>query len=184
LVHATPTALPEVLIVEPDVHRDARGLFAETFRVDAYRALGIPDTFVQDNHSQSARGTVRGLHMQVRRPQAKLIRVVVGHIYDVAVDLRRGSPRFGRWVGVELSADNWKQCYIPTGFGHGFAVLSETALVEYKCSDYYDPEGEVTVAWNDPTLAIDWPVTEAILSPRDQRSPGLDGVMERLPVFA
>jgi len=183
-VHVTPTALPEVLLVEPTVHRDVRGLFAETFRVDAYRALGITDTFVQDNHSQSARGTVRGLHLQVRHPQAKLIRVVIGQIYDVAVDLRRGSPRFGRWVGVELSADNWKQCYIPAGFGHGFAVLSETAVVEYKCSDYYDPEGEVSVAWNDPTLAIDWPITDAVLSQRDQRSMRLDGVMDRLPVFS
>ena len=183
-MHATPTTLPEVLVVEPTVHRDARGLFAETYRIDAYRALGIEDTFVQDNHSQSARGTVRDLHLQVRHPQAKLIRVVAGRIYDVAVDLRRGSPRFGRWVAVELSAENWKQCYIPTGFGHGYAVLSDTAIVEYKCSDYYDPEGEIAVAWNDPAFAIEWPVTDPVLSARDQRALRLDGVMGRLPAFA
>jgi dTDP-4-dehydrorhamnose 3,5-epimerase len=182
-LRATATALPEVLVVEPAVHRDARGLFAETYRVDAYRAAGILDGFVQDNHSQSARGTVRGLHLQVRQPQAKLVRVVIGHIFDVAVDLRRGSPRFGRWVGVDLSADNWKQCFIPTGFGHGFAVLSETAVVEYKCSDYYDPHGEIAVAWNDPTLAIQWPITTPVLSPRDQGAPRLDAVLDRLPAF-
>jgi len=183
-VLATPTVLPEVLVVEPAVHRDARGLFAETYRLDAYRALGITDTFVQDNQSESAHGTIRGLHLQVRHPQAKLIRVVAGRIYDVAVDLRRGSPRFAQWVGVELSADNWKQCYIPTGFGHGFAVLSDTALVEYKCSDYYDPEGEIAVAWNDPTLAIAWPVNDPVLSPRDQRALRVEGVIGRLPTFA
>ena len=182
-MRATASALPEVLVVEPVVHRDVRGLFAETYRVDGYRALGILDTFVQDNHSQSARGTLRGLHLQVRHPQAKLIRVVVGRIFDVAVDLRRGSPRFRQWFGVELSADNWKQCYIPAGFGHGFAVLSETALVEYKCSDYYDPHGEITVAWNDPALAIEWPVAEPVLSSRDQGAPPLAGVIDRLPTF-
>ena len=131
------------------------------------------DVFVQDNHSRSLVNTIRGLHLQVRRPQAKLIRVIEGEIYDVAVDVRRGSPTFGRWVGVVLSADNFRQCYIPAGFAHGFCVLSSTAQVEYKCTNVYDPQDEIGIAWNDPSLAIAWPAADPILSDRDRRNPTL-----------
>ena len=178
-----PTRIPEVLIVEPDVHRDGRGFFVETYQVEKYRAGGIDPVFVQDNHSRSLARTVRGLHMQRRRPQAKLIRVIAGEIYDVAVDLRRGSPSFGQSVGVVLSADNFKQCYIPRGFAHGFCVLTGTAEVEYKCSDLYDPADEFGIAWNDPTLAIQWPVTDPLLSDRDKRNPPLSEVEDKLPGY-
>ena len=176
----TPSDLPEVIVVEPDVHRDGRGFFVETYQADKYRAGGITAVFVQDNHSRSVLGTVRGLHMQVRKPQAKLIRATEGEIFDVAVDVRRGSPTFGRWVGTRLSADNFRQCYVPVGFAHGFCVLTPVAQVEYKCSDVYDPEGEVGIAWNDPTLAIVWPVADVILSERDRRHPMLADVAGRL----
>ena len=148
-----PSSLPDVLIVEPDVHRDDRGFFVETYHAEKYRASGIAAVFVQDNHTRSLARTIRGLHLQRRRPQAKLIRVIDGEIFDVAVDVRRGSPTFGRSVGVVLSADNFKQCYIPTGFAHGFCVLTGTAEVEYKCSDLYDPADRSAIAWNDPALA-------------------------------
>jgi dTDP-4-dehydrorhamnose 3,5-epimerase len=127
-------------------------------------------------------GTIRGLHLQVRRPQAKLVRVIEGEIYDVAVDVRRGSPTFGRWVGVTLSAENFRQCFIPFGFAHGFAVVSSAAQVEYKCTELYDPGGEVGVRWNDPKLAVGWPIKEPILSPRDRQLPLLDAV-EGLPMY-
>jgi len=140
--------------------------------------------FVQDNHSRSVGGTVRGLHLQRRHPQGKLIRVIEGEIFDVAVDVRRGSPTFGQWVGVTLSAANFKLCYVPPGFAHGFAVLSPEAQVEYKCTDVYDPSSEVGIAWNDPDLNIEWPVTgEPILSDRDRRNPLIASVVEILPVF-
>jgi dTDP-4-dehydrorhamnose 3,5-epimerase len=155
-VRVVTTDLPGVVVLEPTVYRDERGFFVETYRVDAYQAHNIP-LFVQDNHSKSARGTLRGMHLQVRRPQGKLVRVVEGEIFDVAADVRRGSPTFGKWVGVTLSADNFRQCYIPPGFAHGFCVLSPQAQVEYKCTDFYDPGGEISLAWNDPTLAIAWP---------------------------
>ena len=175
-----PTALPEVLLIEPDVHRDARGFFLEIFHAAKYAAVGIP-AFVQDNHSRSVFGTIRGLHLQVARPQAKLIRVIAGEIYDVAVDVRRASPTFGRWVGVTLSAESLRQCFIPEGFAHGFSVRSAVAEVEYKCTDYYDPTAEVGIAWNDPDIGIDWNVDEPILSEKDQRQPRLAAVMDRLP---
>jgi len=134
-----PTDIPDVVVIEPDVHADGRGFFLETYHADRYREHGIAGPFVQDNHSRSVAGTLRGLHLQIRRPQGKLIRVIEGEIFDVAVDVRRGSPTFGRWVGETLSAGNFKQMYVPPGFAHGFAVVSPIAQVEYKCTDLYDP---------------------------------------------
>jgi len=181
-VRAVPTELPGVLLVEPDVHADSRGFFLETFHRDKYGAFGI-GPFVQDNHSRSAGGTLRGLHLQLNRPQGKLVRVVEGEIYDVAVDVRRGSPTFGRWAATRLSADNFRQCYIPPGFAHGFCVVTAVAQVEYKCTDLYDPASEIGIAWNDPALGISWPVSEPILSDRDRRNPTLDEVEDKLPAF-
>jgi dTDP-4-dehydrorhamnose 3,5-epimerase len=183
IVRVLPTDLPGVLVIEPDVHQDARGFFLETYHADKFRAAGIADVFIQDNHSRSAARTVRGLHLQVRRPQAKLIRVVEGEVLDVAVDVRRGSPTFGRWVGVVLSADNFRQCYVPPGFAHGFCVLTSSAQVEYKCTNLYDPHDEVGIAWNDASLAITWPVAEPVLSERDRRNPALAQVSDSLPVY-
>ena len=182
-MHVRPTDLQGVLVVEPDVHRDARGFFVETYHVDKFRAAGIPDVFVQDNHSRSLVNTIRGLHLQVRRPQAKLIRVIEGEIYDVAVDVRRGSPTFGRWVAVVLSADNFRLFYVPAGFAHGFCVLSSIAQVEYKCTNVYDPQDEIGVAWNDPSLAIAWPAADPILSDRDRRNPTLGLLADSLPAY-
>lgn len=171
----TPTdSLPDVLIVDPAVHRDERGFFVETYHYPRYRQAGIDVTFVQDNHSRSARGTLRGLHWQVApHPQAKLIRVLAGEILDVAVDIRESSPTFGRWAAVTLSADNFRQLFLPVGFAHGFLVLSEMADVEYKCSDVYDRGAERGLMWNDPALAIDWPVADPILSQQDRTHPPL-----------
>jgi dTDP-4-dehydrorhamnose 3,5-epimerase len=180
-VKFVPTALPEVVRVEPDVHRDARGFFVETWRADRWGAGGVAGPFVQDNHSLSRAGTVRGLHAQGRRPQGKLVRVVRGEIWDVAVDVRRGSPSFGRWVAETLSAENFAQLWIPPGFAHGFAVLSDEAEFVYKCTDYYDPTDELRIAWNDPALAIAWPVAEPLLSEPDRRAPTLAELAERLP---
>jgi dTDP-4-dehydrorhamnose 3,5-epimerase len=175
------TSIPGVLIVEPDVHQDARGFFLETFHAEKYRAGGIETPFVQDNQSRSVRDTLRGLHLQGRRPQGKLIRVVEGGIYDVAVDVRRGSPTFGRFVGVTLSADDFRQFYVPPGFAHGFCVTSAWAQVEYKCTDFYDPPGEIGIAWDDPDLAIPWPVAHPLLSDRDRRHPRLAELSAELP---
>ncbi len=182
-MRAVETDLPGVLVIEPDVFRDARGFFLETYNVERYHALGIRDAFVQDNHSRSVRGTIRGLHVQVGRPQAKLIRVVSGTVYDVAVDVRRGSPAFGRWTAITLAAEDLRQWFIPRGFAHGFAVLSDTADVEYKCSDVYDPASEVGIAWDDPALGIAWPIEHPRLSPRDRANPTLGVLGDRLPVF-
>lgn len=178
-----PTELPGVLLIEPDVHHDGRGFFLETYHAERYRTAGIVGPFVQDNHSRSVGGTVRGLHLQVRRPQAKLVRVIEGEIYDVAVDVRRGSPTFGRWVGLTLSADNFLQGYIPIGFAHGFSVTSAVAQVEYKCTEVWDPACEVGIAWDDPTLAVAWRVERPILSERDKRHPTLEAVTHLLPVY-
>jgi dTDP-4-dehydrorhamnose 3,5-epimerase len=172
-VRFTPLALPDVILVEPDVHRDARGFFLETYHLDKYRAGGVPGPFVQDNHSRSVRGTLRGLHAQRRRPQGKLVRAVDGEMFDVAVDIRRGSPTFGRWVGVRLSGENFQQLYVPPGFAHGFCVLSEVVNVEYKCTDVYDAADEIGLAWNDPDVGIEWPVREPIISDKDRRLPRL-----------
>lgn len=163
----SPTELPEVLLIEPTVHRDDRGFFVETWQAAKYAEAGLDATFVQDNHSKSARGTLRGLHAQLAKPQGKLVRASQGEILDVAVDIRPGSPRFGRHVAVVLSAENFKQLYIPEGFAHGFCVISELAELQYKCTDLYDPTSEITVAWNDPALGIEWPVEEPLLSKKD-----------------
>lgn len=179
-----PTDLPGVVLVEPDVHRDARGYFLESYHAEKYRAGGIAGPFVQDSHSRSIGGTLRGLHLQRRRPQGKLIRVIEGEIFDVAVDVRRGSPSFGRWVGVTLSADNFLQCYVPPGFAHGFCVLSEVAQMEYKCTDLYDPASELGIVWNDPAIGIAWPVERPLLSERDQHQPSLAQVLDLLPQWA
>jgi dTDP-4-dehydrorhamnose 3,5-epimerase len=176
------TELAEVILVEPDVHRDERGYFLEIYHEEKYRKGGIEGPFVQDSHSLSIAGTLRGLHLQTRRPQGKLVRVVEGEIFDVAVDVRRGSPNFGRWVGVTLSAQNFIQCYVPPGFAHGFCVVSPVAQVEYKCTDLYDSAGEIGIAWNDPALGISWPVERPLLSTRDQRHPTLSQSLDVLPV--
>lgn len=169
------TPLPGVVLLQPQVFADQRGFFLESYNARTLADLGIEVGFVQDNHSRSLRGVVRGLHYQLHRPQVKLIRVTAGAVWDVAVDLRRGSPTFGRWWGVELSASNYLQVLIPGGFGHGFCVLSEAAEVQYKCSDYYDPADERGVAWNDPQLQIPWPLgAEApVVSARDAALPTL-----------
>jgi dTDP-4-dehydrorhamnose 3,5-epimerase len=182
-VRVIPSEIPEVLLIEPAVHSDERGFFLETFHAERYAGFGMTGPFVQDNHSRSVQGTVRGLHLQVKRPQAKLIRVVVGEIFDVAVDVRRGSPTFGRWVGVRLSAESFRQYYIPEGFAHGFSVLSPVAEIEYKCTDVYDAAGQLGLAWDDPDLAIPWGVSAPVLSVRDRSNPTLRAAQDRLPVY-
>ncbi len=178
-----PTRLPEVLVVEPTVHVDPRGFFLETFHAERYRAHGIPGPFVQDNHSKSSHGTLRGLHIQLDPMQGKLVRAVRGEILDVAVDVRRGSPTFGQWVHVHLTEDNFRQCWVPPGFAHGFSVLSEIAEVQYKVTSLYTPSTEIGIAWDDPALGIDWKVTDPILSARDQRHPTLAELHGRLPIY-
>jgi dTDP-4-dehydrorhamnose 3,5-epimerase len=170
LIKAVPTAIPDVLIFEPQVFSDERGFLLVSWNDQNFHdATGSDVTFVQDNHSRSRRGVLRGLHYQIRQPQGKLVRVVTGRVFDVAVDLRRSSPTFGRWVGVELSAENHRELWVPPGFAHGFLVLSDTADFLYKTTDYYAPEHERTVAWNDPAIGIDWPVEgEPVLSTKDQ----------------
>jgi dTDP-4-dehydrorhamnose 3,5-epimerase len=169
-VQFLPTEIPEVIIVEPRVFSDERGFFMETWERRKYAAGGIDVDFVQDNHSASVQGTLRGLHYQVQQAQGKLVRAIEGEIFDVAVDLRRSSPTFGRWVGARLSADNRRQLWVPPGFAHGFFVTSETAQVLYKCTDYYAPQHERSLRWDDPDLGIDWPLVdgiEVLLSPKD-----------------
>jgi dTDP-4-dehydrorhamnose 3,5-epimerase len=178
------TEIAGVLIVEPHVHRDDRGFFLETYQAEKYRAGGIDAVFVQDNHSYSQRDTLRGLHAQHPRAQGKLVRAIQGEIWDVAVDARRGSPTFGRHVGAVLSAENFRQLWVPPGLLHGFVVTSDIAQVEYKCTDVYRPEDEFSVAWNDPELAIPWPVATPLLSARDARAPRLSQVGSRLLDFA
>lgn len=157
----TPTALPEVLVLEPKVFGDARGFFYESFNQrDFATATGLDVQFVQDNHSRSAKGVLRGLHYQIQHPQGKLVRVTQGAVFDVAVDIRRSSPRFGKWVGVELSADNFRQLWIPPGFAHGFVVTSESAEFLYKTTDYWYPAHERSLLWSDPALGIEWPLQD------------------------
>ncbi len=179
----TPTSLPEVIIVEPRVFRDERGFFLETYQQRRFHDGGIRATFVQDNHSRSIRNTVRGLHLQLTKPQGKLIRVISGEIFDVAVDIRRGSPRFKQWTGVELSADNFRQMYVPPGFAHGFCVSSGVAEVEYKCTEFYAPEDELTLLWNDPAIGIEWPVNEPLLSDKDRNGRRIADVIDFLPSY-
>jgi dTDP-4-dehydrorhamnose 3,5-epimerase len=183
-VNTIPTDLPGVVIIEPRVFQDTRGFFFETYNAPRYAAAGVTVTFVQDNHSSSANGTIRGLHYQLRHPQAKLLRVIRGAVLDVAVDIRRGSPTFGKWVGVELSADNKRQLFIPAGFGHGFCAISDGgAELEYKCSAVYVADDQHGVLWSDPTIGIKWPVREPILSDADRAYRPLTLERDDLPVY-
>ena len=169
----THTDIPEVLVLEPQVFGDARGFFFESFNQRRWEAeTGLHTTFVQENHSRSSRGVLRGLHYQIRQAQGKLVRVILGEVFDVAVDLRRSSPTFGKWTGIQLSAESKKQFWIPPGFGHGFVVLSEVAEFLYLTTDYYAPEHERSIIWNDPDLAIAWPFAgEPLLSDKDRIAP-------------
>jgi dTDP-4-dehydrorhamnose 3,5-epimerase len=179
-----PTRIPDVQLVEPRVFEDSRGFFFESYNERVLNGAGIPGPFVQDNQSFSFRDVVRGIHYQIQQPQGKLIRCIAGEIFDVAVDLRRDSPTFGEWVGETLSRDNHRMLWIPPGFGHGFMVLSETAEVLYKATDFYAPEHERTILWNDPVIGIEWPhQAEAILSPKDLAGSTLDQaeVYEHVP---
>ena len=180
---STETRLRGVFLVEPVVHRDARGFFLESFHEQKYARAGIDSHFVQDNHSRSGQGTLRGLHLQHPHGQAKLVRVLQGSVFDVAVDVRLGSPQFGEWVGVELSAESQHQLFVPAGFAHGFAVTSETAEFEYKCSEFYEPSAELVVRWDDPAIGIDWPIEDPTLSQRDAEASLLAELTEKLPRF-
>ena len=179
----TPTSLPDVVLIEPRVHGDERGFFMEIYQRAVFAKAGIDVAFVQDNVSRSRRGTLRGLHFQLRHTQGKLVRVVAGEVFDVAVDIRRSSPTFGKWAGERLSSDNKRSLWVPPGFAHGFLVLSESADFHYKCTDYYDAESERAVRWDDESIAIDWPIEagmDLLLSPRDAAALPLDEV-ETLP---
>lgn len=175
--------LPGVRVIEPDVHADERGAFLETWNARDYGKHGLNVTFVQDNLSRSRRHVLRGLHFQNPRSQGKLISVLKGEVYDVVVDIRSASDTFGEWEGMVLSADNARQVYVPEGFAHGFVVTSEEALFHYKCTDFYHPEAEGVIRWNDPVLDIDWPVAEPILSDRDREAPLLQDVSEEAFAF-
>lgn len=179
----TDTPLPGVKVVHPKVHRDERGFFLETYHERRYAEHGIHTPFVQDNHSRSGRGTLRGLHMQVTALQAKLVRVLTGEIFDVAVDVRVGSPTFGQWFGTNLSADNFAQMFVPAGFAHGFAVVSDVAEVEYKCSAFYDAADEIAIRFDDPAIGVAWPVSAPTLSRRDTEALPLADMMARLPRY-
>ena len=164
----TPTSLPEVVVVEPRLFGDDRGFFMETYHAEKFRDGGIAENFVQDNHSRSVKNVLRGLHFQEPNPQGKLVRTIRGSIFDVAVDIRKGSPQFGRWVGVELTEENKKQLWVPAGFAHGFLVTSEIAEVTYKCTALYDAPSEISIRWDDPEIGIEWPLgAEPILSSKD-----------------
>ncbi len=178
------TSLPGVRLLVPRVHGDTRGFFMESFHSKTFERLGLPQLYVQDNHSRSARGVTRGLHFQRRHGQGKLVRVVTGAVFDVAVDLRAGSPTFGRWFGKILSEDNKLMMYIPEGFAHGFQVISDQADFLYKCTDFYDPEDEGGILWNDPEIGIDWPLKDALVSAKDGQNRPLSKVpRECLPVL-
>jgi dTDP-4-dehydrorhamnose 3,5-epimerase len=184
-MNVTETALPGVVILEPRVFADSRGYFLETWNQQRYASLGLPERFVQDNLSSSSKGVLRGLHHQHPNAQGKLVTVIRGAVFDVAVDIRVGSPHFGRWVGVTLSSENHRAFYIPPGFAHGFVVLSDEALFSYKCTEYYAPSCEASLIWNDPDLAIDWPEASPNLSPKDLAAPRLRDVpRDRLPTYA
>ena len=178
------TSLPGCLVIEPAVFGDARGVFFETWNADRFGEHGLPVKFVQSNVSTSVKGVLRGLHYQWPRPQGKLVSVLEGEVYDVAVDIRRGSPSFGRWEAVILSADNRRQFWIPEGFAHGFAVLSEHAVFNYLCTDVYVKEADAGVRWNDGDIGVDWPVSDPLLSAKDEKAPFLADISEdRLPVY-
>jgi len=180
----TEKSIPGVLLIEPDVFKDDRGFFLETFHKDKYADLGFHKVFAQDNHSRSERGTLRGLHYQLKHPQAKLVYVVRGEIFDIAVDIRQGSPTFGKWTGSILSEENKCQHFIPEDFAHGFCVLSQTADVMYKCTDIYAPKDEYGIIWSDPAIGIDWPIDSPTLSEKDSRYPELKNISgEQLPIY-
>ena len=180
----TETELAGVLVIEPAVYGDSRGFFLETFNQKRYAEAGLDRQFAQDNHSRSGRGVLRGLHYQLNRPQGKLVMAIKGEIFDVAVDIRRGSPTFGKWVGVNLSEENHKQIFVPEGFAHGFCVLSETADVVYKCTDIFIPGDDHGILWSDETVGIDWPISEPALSEKDAKNPRLAEVdSDHLPVY-
>jgi len=180
----TKTSLPGVLLIEPDIFQDDRGFFLETYHQKKYAEGEVVKSFVQDNRSHSQKNVLRGLHYQLRNPQAKLVYVIKGEIFDVAVDIRRGSPTFCKWEGVYLSSENNRQIFVPEGFAHGFCVLSETADVLYKCSDFYNPDDDFGILWSDPAIGIEWPVKEPILSPKDSQYLTLRDTADTiLPVF-
>ena len=181
LPQITPLSIPEVLLLKPHVFRDERGYFFESYNQKNWTEVGIPNSFVQDNTSLSKEGTLRGLHAQVRRPQAKLVRVLDGVIFDVAVDIRRGSPTFGQWTGAYLTAKGCEQLFLPAGFAHGFCVVSESARIAYKVTDFYDPEGEIALAWNDPDINIEWPIEHPTLSEKDRSALRLAELRDTLP---
>lgn len=187
-MNITKTHLPGVMVIEPKLFGDKRGFFLETFRADMMRDAGITADFVQDNHSRSKQGVLRGLHYQLTQTQGKLVRVATGAVFDVAVDVRYGSPTFGQWFGTELNEDSMRMLYVPPGYAHGFVVLSETADFIYKCTDYYHPESEQGVMWNDPDIAIDWPLNsisaEIALSAKDKTNLRLNDIPEnKLPAY-
>ena len=175
------TEIPDVALIEPEVHGDERGFMVETFRADAWRGLGADAGFVQENHSRSGADILRGIHFQTSPGQAKLVRCARGRIWDVVVDLRRDSPTYRRWEGHELDDETHRQLFVPIGFGHGFCVLSESADVTYKLSSYYDSDTEAGIAWDDPDVGIEWPVSEPVLSERDRGAPRLAEVADELP---
>ncbi len=173
-----PSVVPDVIVIEPKVYEDTRGFFMESYNRETFAAHGISKDFVQTNHSLSVKNTLRGLHYQVGKPQDKLVRVIRGEVYDVSVDIRFGSPTFGKWVGEILSAANRKMLYVPIGFAHGFCVLSDEAEFLYACTDFYHPQGERGIFWNDPDLAIPWPVLDPILSEKDKRNVKLKDITQ------
>lgn len=178
----TATPLPGVLLVEPSVFGDERGFFLESYRADRLAEAGVTLPFVQDNHSRSRKGVLRGLHFQIKHPQGKLVRVTQGEVFDVAVDIRPGSPSFGKWYGAHLSAENHLELWVPPGFAHGFAVLTETADFLYKCTGYYRPDDEGGILWNDPDIGINWPLADPQLSAKDRAYPRLKDIpKDRLP---
>ena len=177
------TPLAGVLLVEPKVWRDERGFFLEVWNAATFAAQGLDADFVQDNHSLSQHGTLRGLHVQLPNSQGKLVRCIEGTIFDVAVDIRRGSPTFAQWFGVELSADNFRQLWVPPDFAHGFCVLSDRAQVEYKCTTLYDPPADLAIAWDDPAIGIQWPIAAPLLSPKDRLARRLEELVDRLPRY-
>jgi len=183
-VKVVASSLPGCTLIEPAVFGDSRGFFFETWNAERYAEQGLPGNFVQSNVSSSARGVLRGLHYQWPRPQGKLVTVLQGEVYDVAVDIRRGSPTFGRWEAFILSGENRRQLWIPPGFAHGFAVLSETALFNYLCTDVYLKEADAAIRWNDADLAVDWPISAPSLSAKDEQAPYLSQIgEENLPVY-
>lgn len=180
-MNITQTSIPGVIIFTPPVFTDTRGYFLETYQQHKYAEAGIPKPFVQDNQSYSTKDVLRGLHFQLRHPQGKLVRVTQGSVFDVAIDIRRNSPTFGKWHGEILSAENKKQMYIPENFAHGFCVLSDSAEFLYKCTDFYTPGDEAGLIWDDPQLGIEWPINQPILSTKDAQLPKLSAILDLLP---